>query len=73
MTKPNMHAFLPPADENTERINYLTKSEARAKRTIATIKNLIPAEIFRPKNEHLVSAVLQRIYNEIKRYEQSNY
>jgi hypothetical protein len=71
MTKPNMHAFLPPADENTERINYLTKSEARAKRTIADIKHLVPLEILLPKNEHLLAPAMRRIYNLLLEYERT--
>lgn len=49
----------------------MTKSEARAKRTIADIKHLVPLEILLPKNEHLLAPAMRRIYNLLLEYERT--
>jgi hypothetical protein len=50
----------------------LHRELGKARRTIKYIRNCIPAETFRPKNEHTHTTILQRIYNELIRYEREN-
>ena len=47
----------------------LHRELGKARRTIKYIKNCIPAETFRPKNTPSHTTILQRIYNELIRYE----
>lgn len=51
------------------RIAELHRQLGRAIRTIRYIRACIPAETFRPKNEHTHTTLLQRIHNELTRYE----
>ena len=71
--KENFQNFISSADPDLEERDRLLRENARLRRTINTIKNLFPAEIFRPKNEHLHTATLQRIWNELQRLNQAKH
>ncbi len=61
----NLQATLPPPDSELTRLSAACKERDRYYRTLKNIRALIPAEIFRPKNQHLHTATLQRIHNEL--------
>jgi flagellar biosynthesis regulator FlbT len=61
----NLQATIPPPDSDLSRLSAACKERDRYYRAIKNIRALIPAEILRPKNEHLHTAVLQRIHNEL--------
>jgi hypothetical protein len=61
----NLHSLLPPPDSDLDKLSTITKERDRYYRTRKNIRALIPAETFRPKNEHLHTAILQRIHNEL--------
>lgn len=61
----NLQATLPPPDSDLAKLAAVCKERDRYYRTIKNIRALIPAECFRPKNEHLHTAILQRIHNEL--------
>lgn len=61
----NPHSLLPPPDSDLDKLSTITKERDRYYRTLKNIRALIPAEVFRPKNEHLHTAILQRIHNEL--------
>lgn len=63
----NLQATLPPPDSDLARLSTITKERDRYYRTLKNIRALIPAETFRPKNEHLHTAILQRIHNELSK------
>lgn len=64
-----MHSPLLHPDITADPYAQLHRELGKALRTIKYIRNCIPAETFRPKNEHTHTTILQRIYNELIRYE----
>ena len=73
MSKESFHSFLPSPDAEDERLAQTIRKYNRAYRCIKTIRSLIPLELFRPKNEHLLAPTLQRIHNELLRYEKDTH
>lgn len=65
----NLHTFLPPPDEADARLAEAKRELARAQRTLKNIRNLIPSELLRPKGQHLILPAMQRIHNELTKYE----
>lgn len=51
----------------------LHRELGRARRTLKYIRNCIPSETFRPKNADKLPAILQRIHNELLRYEKDTH
>lgn len=68
----NQQATPPPPDSDLARLYAACKERDIYYRTIKNIRALIPAEVFRPKNEHLHAAILQRIHNELTKLNKLN-
>lgn len=57
-------------DITTSTQDHYLRENQRLKRLVSNIKNAFPFEAFRPKNQHLHTPALQRIWNLILKYEQ---
>ena len=68
-----MHTHHNHPDISSDTHAQLHRELGRARRTIKYIRNCIPAETFRPKNADKIPAILQRIHNELIRYEKNTH
>ena len=68
-----MHSPHNHPDIETDAFTIIKRERDRAHRTIRTIRALIPPETFRPKNADKLPAILQRVHNELLRYEKGTH
>lgn len=58
-------------DITTSSTEHYLRENARLRRLFSDIKGTFPFEAFRPKNQHLHTPTLQRIWNLLLKYEQT--
>lgn len=63
-----MHSPHNHPDITADPISKIILERDHLRRTITTIRNLFPSEIFRPKNQHHHTRTHQLIWNELQRH-----